>query len=113
MSSVVGIGELLYINRCVPQDRYQESHFLIGRYEVKVGGFLYCCSLGITRAAADIKRSCRAACPDGGLWASLFLKREGYLLCSQRKLAQWDWFIKHWGGGLISFLAGKPLAGST
>ena len=89
---MVGIGKLLYINLCVPQDRYQEAHFLIGRFEVKVGGFL-----GLTRAAADPKRSCRAACLDGGLYLQhyslpfrpyliqllpgllLFFKREGCL----------------------------------
>ena len=61
---MVGVGKLLYINLCVPQDRYQDAHFLLGRFEVKVGG-----SLVVTRAVSDFTRSGRAACLDGGIYS--------------------------------------------
>ena len=108
---MVDIGKLLYSNLCVPQDRYQDAHFLIGRFEVKVGGFL-----GITRAAADTKRSCRAACLDGGLYLQhyslplrtcliqllpgllLFLKREGCLALFTKEAGTLGLVMKHLGG---------------
>ena len=89
---MAGIGTLPYLKLCLPQDRYQDAHFLLGRFEVKVGG-----SLVIICAVSDFTRSCRAACLDGGLYLQhyplpfrpyliqllpgllLFFKREGCL----------------------------------
>ena len=60
---MAGIDTLPYLNLWWPQDRYKDAHFLLGRFEVKVGGFLI-----ITRAVPDFTRSGRAACLDGGIY---------------------------------------------
>ena len=109
---MAGIGTLPYLKLCLPQDRYQDAHFLLGRFEVKVGGFL-----GITRAASDTNRSCRAACLDGGLYLQhyslpfrtcliqllpgllLFLRREGCLALFTKEAGTLGLVYETLGGG--------------
>ena len=109
---MAGIDTLPYLNLWRPQDRYKDAHFLLGRFELKVGGFL-----GITRAASDTNRSCRAACLDGGLYLQhyslpfrtcliqllpgllLFLKREGCLALFTKEAGTLGLVYETLGGG--------------